>query len=418
MVDNGRDRREIGEQTLARPLRVAVIGGGIGGLATARAMLMRGMDVTVFEQAPRLTEFGGGLGLAPNALIALRALDLETRVLADGFEAPSQVIRSWRSGRSILRTSFAGLRAAFGATSCTIHRGDMQALLAENIPENRARLSARCTGVVSGARTAVARFADGSEFEADVVVGADGIHSAVRTSLFGPEQPHFTGLMCWRGLVDPARLPPGLVSNEQTIWWGPHGHVVHYYVRRGELLNWVAHVDADSWTEESWSTLGDISEVVATYNRWNGQLKQMFEATERCYKWALYDRNPLPEWSRGRVTLLGDSAHPMLPYLGQGASQSIEDACVLAGVLARSPDEPEAALKRYEALRLPRTSRSQLAARERGRINHLSSRWSRFKRDAGLAWRSWRGANTSGLQENAWLYAYDAGQVASRELAA
>lgn len=406
------------EKTLVRPLRVAVIGGGIGGLATARAMLMHGMDVTVFEQAPRLSEFGGGLGLAPNALTALRALDLEARVLADGFEASGQVIRSWRSGRAIMRTSFAGLRAVFGATSCTIHRGDMQALLAESLPESRLRVSARCTDVISGPRAAVVRFADGSEFEADVVVGADGIHSAVRTSLFGPEQPHFTGLMCWRGLVDPARLPPGSESKEQTMWWGPHGHVVHYYVRRGELLNWVAHVDTDSWTEESWSTLGDMSEVLSTYKHWNGQLRRMFEATERCYKWALYDRNPLPAWSRGRATLVGDSAHAMLPYLGQGAGQSIEDACVLAAVLARSPEEPEAALKRYEALRLPRTSRSQLTARERGRINHLSSRWSRFKRDAGLAWRSWRGANKAGLQENAWLYGYDAGRVAAEEMAA
>ena len=402
---------------MARPLRVGVIGGGIGGLAAARALLMRRMEVAVFEQAPRLSEFGGGIVLTPNALTALRALGLEQRALADGFESTSQVVRSWRSGRLILRNSFDQYHARFGVGSATIHRGDMQKLLAELVPESALRLAARCTEVKSGPRTAVAYFADGSEFEADVLVGADGIHSAVRTSLFGPDNAHFTGLMCWRGLVDTARLPPGFIPPEQTAWWGPHGHVVHYYVRRGELLNWVAHIETDSWTEESWSTQGDMPELLATYQRWNEKLRRMFEATERCYKWALYDRDPLREWSRGRVTLLGDSAHAMLPYLAQGAAQSIEDACVLAAVLAHTPEDPETALKRYEALRLPRTSRIQLGARERGRINHLSSPWSRFKRDASIVLQRWRGSN-EGPQDIAWIYGYDAGHVADEPVAA
>jgi salicylate hydroxylase len=279
------------------------------------------------------------------------------------------------------------------------------------------RLAARCTGVETGPRTAIARFADGSEFEGDVVVGADGIHSAVRTSLFGPERPRFTGLMCWRGLMDSARLPPGFIPPEQTAWWGPHGHVVHYYVRRGELLNWVAHIETESWTEESWSTQGDMAELIATYRRWNEKLLRMFEATERCYKWALYDRDPLTEWSRGRVTLLGDSAHAMLPYLAQGAAQSIEDACVLAAVLSQSSDEPQAALKRYEALRLPRTSRIQLGARERGRINHQSSLWSRFKRDTSIVLRKWFGS-PKGPQDLAWIYQYDADRAAAEQVTA
>jgi salicylate hydroxylase len=402
---------------VARSLRIGVIGGGIGGLAAARALLLRGMEVVVFEQASGLTEFGGGLVLTPNAVTALRALGLENRALADGFESTSQVVRSWRSGRVILRNSFERYRAVFGATSATIHRGDMQKLLAEFVPESALRLGAQCTEVASDRHAAVARFADGSEFEADVIVGADGIHSGVRSSLFGPESAHFTGLMCWRGLVDATRLPRGLVAPEQTAWWGPHGHVVHYYVRRGELLNWVAHIETNSWTEESWSTPGYVLELLATYKHWNHQLIRIFEVTEHCYKWALYDREPLREWSRGRVTLLGDSAHAMLPYLAQGAAQSIEDACVLAAVLASAPEEPEAALKRYEMLRLPRTSRIQLGARERGRINHLSSRWSRFRRDASIAWRNWRGAN-NGPENLAWIYRYDAGRVPTEELAA
>lgn len=222
--------------------------------------------------------------------------------------------------------------------------------------------------------------------------------------------------MCWRGLVDSSRLPQGLISPEQSAWWGPHGHVVHYYVRRGHLLNWVAHIETDSWTEESWSTAGSMPEVLATYTNWNHQLRRIFEVTERCYKWALYDREPLRAWSRGRVTLLGDSAHAMLPYLAQGAAQSIEDACVLAAVLANAPEELEAALKRYEALRLPRTSRIQLGARASGRINHLSSRWSRFRRDASIACRNWIGPK-NGPQDFAWIYRYDAGSVPTDVLA-
>jgi salicylate hydroxylase len=392
---------------MARTLRVAVIGGGIGGLAAARALLMRGIEVMIYEQAPRLSEFGGGVVLTPNALVALRALGLETRVLAEAFESRCQTVRSWRSGRVILRNSFSSYRTSFGATSCSIHRGDMQKLLSEFVPEKSLRLAARCVDVIPGPRAAVARFADGSEIEADVVVGADGIHSAVRTSLFGPESPHFTGFMCWRGLVDPARLPRGLVAPEQTAWWGPHGHVVHYYVRRGELLNWVAHIETDSWTEESWSTEGDMVELMATYRHWNKQLRQIFEATERCYKWALYDRDPLASWGRDRVTLLGDSAHPMLPYLAQGAGQSIEDGCVLAALLERSAEDPNAALAHYQAMRLPRTRRVQLGARERGRLNHLSSPWARLWRDAGIAMRRWRGSDKA-LQDIAWLYGFDA----------
>src|SRR5262245_54502845 len=209
---------------MTRALRVAVIGGGIGGLAAARALLMRGMEVTVYEQAPRLSEFGGGVVLTPNALTALRALGLEARVLSEAFESVGQCVRNWRSGRVIFRNSFAHYRALFGATSCSIHRGDMQKVLSEFVPDRNLRLAARCTSVIPGTRGAVAKFADGSEVEADVVVGADGIHSAVRTSLFGPEQPHFTGFICWRGLVDPKRLPAGLVAPEQTAWWGPYGH--------------------------------------------------------------------------------------------------------------------------------------------------------------------------------------------------
>ena len=392
---------------MARALKIAIIGGGIGGLAAARALQLRGLDVTVHEQAARLSEFGGGVVATPIAMKALRGLGVEQAVFAQAFAASRQVVRSWRSGRLIDWTRLDRYRDRFGAPYCALHRGDLLEVLRAAVGDAPIRLGARCVAVTSDATGARARFADGSEIEADAIVGADGIHSAVRTSLFGAEHPRFTGYVCWRGLVAAERLPHGLVPPEMTAWWGPHGHVVHYYVRRGELLNWVAHTETDAWTEESWSREGDMAEVQRTYARWNPRLLRLFEATERCYKWALYDREPLAEWSVGRVTLLGDSAHAMLPYLAQGAAQSLEDACVLAAELARRPDDPAAALQAYAASRIPRTRRIQLGARARGRDNHLPSAWARLKRDAGLALRRWFRPNAALFQSD-WIFAHDA----------
>ena len=183
---------------------------------------------------------------------------------------------------------------------------------------------------------AVARFADGSEIESDIVVGADGIHSAVRGSLFGPEAPRFTGCLCYRGLIPAADVPSSVNRKDMTLWMGPHGHIVHYPVKRGELLNVVAHYDSDAWTEESWTRKCEQSEVAATYSRWHESLQQLIKSNPNWYKWALYDREPLERWSVGRATLLGDSAHAMLPYLGQGAAMAIEDGCVLAACLSAS----------------------------------------------------------------------------------
>ncbi len=397
---------------MARTPRIAVIGGGIGGLAAARALQLRGLEVTVHEQAARLSEFGGGVVTTPNAMKALRGLGVEAAVLAQAFAPARQVVRSWRSGRVIDWTRLDRYRDRFGAPYCTLHRGDLLEALRAAVGDAPIRLGQRCIAVGSDAGGAHARFADGSAIEADAIVGADGIHSAVRTSLFGAEHPRFTGYVCWRGLVAAERLPPGLAPPEMTAWWGPHGHVVHYYVRRGALLNWVAHTETDAWTEESWSREGDMAEVQRTYARWSRRLLQLFEATERCYKWALYDREPLERWSVGRVTLLGDSAHAMLPYLAQGAAQSLEDACVLAAELARAPNDIPRALQAYEANRIPRTRRIQLGARARGVDNHRASAWARLRRDAGLTLRRWLKPDAA-LHQAEWIFAYDAAREAS-----
>jgi len=392
-------------------LRIAVIGGGIGGLAAARALRLRGIQATVYEQAVRISEFGAGVVMTPNAMKALRCLGLEEAVQAVAFTPPAHVARSWRTGRTIDRAPLDGYRGHFGAEFCTVHRGDLQEVLRQTVGDEHIRVSARCVAVRSDATGAHARFEDGREIEADAVIGADGIHSAVRTALFGAESPRFTGNICWRGLVEARRLPPGLTPPEFTLWLGPHGHVVHYYLRRGELLNWVAITEAKSWTEESWSREGDLAEVKQTFAGWNPRLLDLFDASERCYKWALYDREPLLQWGRDRVTLLGDSAHALLPYLAQGAAQALEDACVLAAEVNATPENLTGALRRYEQLRIPRTRRIQLGARDRGKQNHLPSPWARFCRDARLALRR-RFAPNATLHQAEWIYSYD---VARRE---
>jgi salicylate hydroxylase len=392
---------------MARTPRVAIIGGGIAGLAAALALHRRGVEVTVYEQAGELSEIGAGVQMTPNAMNALRVLGLEESAMAVAFEPESQILRSWRSGRVIYRTPIRGVfRERFGAPLCSFHRADLLSVLAAPLPDHFIRLDARCVAIEPGDASAVAHFADGSTIEADIVVGADGIRSLVRASLFGADSPRFTGCMCWRGLVPVERIPPGLIEPSSLNWMGPHGHVVHYYVRRGEMVNFVAIHDTDQWTEESWIREADRDELMATYARWNEKLLRLFECSDRYFKWGLFDREPLPRWTKGRVTLLGDSAHAMLPFLAQGAAMGIEDGCALGELVARLPDDLDEALRRYEDLRVPRTRRAVLGSRERAKLNHLPSRWARVKRDGEYLSR--RLLYPDGTAHRvAWLYGYD-----------
>jgi salicylate hydroxylase len=391
---------------MTRLPRIVIVGGGIGGLAAALALERRGAEVVVCEQSPVLSEIGAGLNLTPNALVALRALGVEDAVTAWGSESDFLVIRSWKSGRIISRMRRGSFREQFGAPNLTVHRADVLEVLHRAIKTADIRLASRCTGVEGSARGAVAHLADGSAIESDVVVGADGIHSVVRKSVFGADAPRFTGCICWRGMAPAAAVPRDIAVAQGSMWMGPHGHVVHYPVRRGELINIVAHFDSDAWTEESWTQECDVSEVMMTYAGWHSDLLRLYPCSERWYKWALYDRDPPEQWSKGRVTLLGDSAHAMLPYLGQGAAMAIEDACVLAAAITRYADDLDYALLAYQRLRVPRARAAVLGARERARENHLASPWARLKRDVKFALRERFGGDRTVFQ-TAWLYGYD-----------
>ena len=363
--------------------KVAVVGAGLGGLTAAIALRQRGFDVTVYEQAEALGEIGAGIQLSPNAMRVLIALGLDQAFEAIAFEPERHVVRNWKTGGIVSATQMRGVfRPQYGAGYFGAHRADFHALLQRAVPADCIRLNARVTGITQTPDRAVLAFSDGGKIESDVVIGADGLRSAVRGSLFGPDAPRFTGHIVWRGLVPSSALPKGLIEPDMTAWFGPKGTVVYYYVRRGEIVNWIAHYEAD-WREESWSVESDWREAAQAYDGWHPTLAELFSRTERCYKWALYDRDPLPRWTQGRVTLLGDAAHPMLPYLAQGAAQALEDGYVLADALAQHRGDAIQALMAYEAARLPRTARIQLHARERGKINNTTSALQRFTRDLG-----------------------------------
>lgn len=390
---------------MTRKATVAIIGGGIGGLSAALALRQRGFEVTVYEQSPELGEIGAGVAMAPNAVKAIRSLGLEKDLRAIGWSAEHQVMRNGLDGRIMSRQPVADSTAKFGAPHLSVHRADLLDIFVRALPESCIRTAARCVSVTPNPNGAVARFSDGATIESDVIVGADGIHSAVRTSLFGPEAPHFTGCICFRALIPAADVPSSITMKDATLWMGPHGHIVHYPVKRGEVLNVVAHCDSDAWTEESWTRRCDVSELLTTYANWHPSLVDLIRTNKTWFKWALYDRDPLEQWSVGRATLLGDSAHAMLPYLGQGAAMAIEDGCVLASCLSQSADLGEA-LAAYEQLRKPRTRRTVLASRARAKENHLASRWDRFKRDLRIAIRNRFGKDKTVFQGE-WLYRYD-----------
>ncbi|MFT8243577.1 FAD-dependent monooxygenase [Roseomonas sp. BN140053] len=355
-----------------RPTRVAVIGAGIGGLAAAAALRQHGFAVSVHERANSLGEVGAGLQLGPNAVKVLRALGLEEALLRVTSAPENWLSVRWNDGGLRFRDPILKPGRDFGAPYLTAHRADLHRLLLGLVPEEDIRLGVRCLGAEPTAEGAVARFADGSTVEADVVVGADGIHSAVRESLFGRDQPRFTHQICWRAMIPidqvPAAIGPGgsvpLGPEEYVGWLGPNGHVLCYPIRAGQTFNIFAGRVSDTWVDDSWAVPSSREELLEAYAGWDEALLDMFRVASDCHKWGIHDRDPLETWTRGRVTLLGDAAHPMMPTLAQGAAISIEDGYALARNLAAYPGDPSRGLAAYDAERVPRASRVQLQARQ------------------------------------------------------
>jgi salicylate hydroxylase len=362
---------------MARPLRVAVIGAGIGGLAAACALRQHGCEVALHERAEELGEVGAGLQLGPNAVKVLRALGVEERLRPLACSPPNMISLAWDTAAERFREPFsAAIEAQFGAPYFTVHRADLHRLLLERLPDRCIHAGMTCTGVASTSHGAAAHFADGTEAEADVVVGADGIRSVVRRTLFGEQPARFTQQTAWRCIVPiecvPTQVGPGRMvrvgRDDYVGWLGPTGHVICYPIRGGEFYNIFAGRVSEDWAEESWTIPSTLEALLGAYRGWNEALLGMLGKVERCFRWGIYDRDPLPQWTRGAVTLLGDAAHPMMPTLAQGAAITLEDAFALARNLSQH-DDPRAALAAYEAERRPRASKVQLQARRQFQNN-------------------------------------------------
>ncbi|MBZ4318339.1 FAD-dependent monooxygenase [Streptomyces huiliensis] len=398
--------------------RIAVVGGGIGGLAAAVALRRSGVEAVVHEQAPRPTATGAGVAIGANGHRVLRSLGIDRR-LATTAVVPLRVdFRHWSTGRTVAGLGIGdSYEQRFGAPFRHLERSALQdALLAaaDGIP---VRFGARCTGVEQTPDGAVARFADGSVAEADAVVGADGIHSAVRNAVFGPDEAVFSGTSGYRALVPLDRVPdlPELAEPVLWLWVGPGRHVVVYPVAGGRLLNFLAVVPDPAWTVESWVTEGRTGDLLAAFDGWHPSLTRLLAAAERPGRWALYDREPRRAWTRGRITLLGDAAHPMLPHHGQGANQALEDAAVLAALLAGAgPDDVPAALRRYELARRPRTRAIQAGSRRNAACLQLPDGPQATARDADLATLPDRLAWIHGHDALAELRAPAPGEAATR----
>lgn len=347
-----------------RTLRVAVVGGGIGGLAAANALLQRGMHVDVYEQAASLGEVGAGIFVYPNSLRQLERMGFREALAAVGAKVGpgSQYLRmDGTVVGSILTTDSSGWNGMYG-----MHRADILNALAAALPPMSIHTGHRCIGFSQNENAATLSFENGRTVEADVVIAADGIRSVLQPFVVEPSPPEYSGFRAYRGLIERDKLQSWRDQTHQ-VWMGHGKHFMVFPVRSGTLLNYVGFVPLDIETVESWSAIGDRDQLAESFAGWDPQIGKLLEKVETCFWWGLFDRKPLRTWCNGRLTLLGDAAHPMLPHLGQGANQSIEDGVALAILLeGRDAGDVPSVLRAYENLRRPRTSMVQSESRRNG----------------------------------------------------
>lgn len=392
--------------------KVIIAGGGIGGLSAAIALLQRGFDVEVLEQSGELREVGAGIQISPNGNRTLDALGVFERLRALSCNAEEKEIRHWQTGRAWkLFSDSAAVVARYGYPYMTVFRPDLLGCLGQRVRELKAdaiRLNARCVGFEQDGHGVVALLQDGSRVRGDVLVGADGIHSLIRPALFGRDDLQYTGMSVWRSLIPMAQLPEHLRRSVAVNWCGPTGHLVHYPVHGGEVMNFVATRLGQSWDGPPWNRPTTLQECTDAFAGWHPDIQTLIASCGPVLKWALCIRPFLDHWSVGRVTLLGDACHPTPPFLAQGAVCAIEDGAVLARCLAEVSGGAERALQRYEELRLPHSYRMVRGALANGDIIH-SPRLATPEEAERFGEEVW--SNGSVNERYEWLYSYDVDKV-------
>ena len=367
-------------------LSVGIVGGGVGGLVTAIALAAQGHRASIFEQSSKFGRVGADINLTPNAVHALDRLGVSEGIRRTAARPTHRISRTWDTGAVTSSLEMADTaQQKYGAPQLTIHRADLLSALEEKVTENVLRLGAKVSGISQDETSATITLAGGEQHHFDAIVGSDGIHSMVRTSLFGPEHPTYTGLVAYRAVVPRSRLAGVPNLDAFTKWWGPSpdSQIVTFPLNRGEDIFVFATIAQDDWVEESWTQPGDPQDIRTAYAGFHPEGRALIEAVDEVMRSALHVRDPLALWSKGRITLLGDACHPMTPFMAQGACMAIEDGVVLARSLAGvEPAGIPAALLRYENTRRARTARVQ-----------IGSRGNEWLRDGGNA---------------DWLYGYDA----------
>ncbi len=341
-----------------------IAGAGLGGLTAAIALARRGVRVQIYEQSPVLGAVGAGIQLSPNAVKVLRALEIEPSLRPFAFEPENAVIRNGATGAKYVSLPLKGAaEQKYGAPYLHIHRADLHRVLVEHAEDLGVSiaLNQRMTGYNEAGFHGVAT--------ADIAIAADGVKSPHAMQMNENQPARFTGQVAWRGVIDAAQLPPNTIPSDATVWTGSDQHIVTYYLRAGSLVNFVAVEERTDWQDASWTTAGDVTELRRVFSGWHPRIETLLRAVSDVNIWALYDKPELTRWSDGLVVLLGDSCHPTLPFLAQGAAMAMEDAFVLSDCLAQASD-PQAAFRSYEAARKPRTTLLQQKARANADLFH------------------------------------------------